>query len=112
MSTTGISFHRETIEVLSASGQLDRYGNAPLNWSQATTTTVENCRLLPVPSDEIQERLTRRWTLYAPPDTALVSSNRIRWQGAVYEVSGEVRRWPSPTGRLAHIEADLERVEG
>jgi hypothetical protein len=112
MSTTGISYHHETIDVLSAAGQRDRYGNAPLNWNQATTTTVDNCRLIPVPSAEIQERLTRRWVLYAPLDTALVTKNRVRWRGVVYEVTGDVRRWDSPSGRLAHLEADLERVEG
>jgi hypothetical protein len=110
--TTGISFHNETIEVLSAVKQTDRYGNGPLNWSAPSTTSVDGCRLLPVPGPEILEQLTRRWVLFAPPETALVSANRVRWRNSIYEVTGEVRRWSSPTGRLAHIEADLERVEG
>lgn len=113
MSTTGISFHREVVEVLAAAAGTDRYGNASaLDWDNATPTTVEGCRVLPVVGSEVLDRVTRRWVLYAPPDTALTSANRVRWSGDVYDVVGEVRRWASASGALAHLEADLERVGG
>lgn len=112
MATTGISFHGETIEVLAAAAVTDRYGNDALDWADPDVTTVSGCRVMPVPGEEVLDRLTRRWMLFAPPDTALVSANRVRVNGITFDVSGEVRRWSSPSGALAHIEADLERVEG
>lgn len=110
--TTGISFHNQTVEVLAGTSTTDRYGNAATDWSEPTATDVDGCRLVPVPGDEVLDRVTRRWILFAPLDTAITAASRVRWAGVVYDVDGEVRRWPSATGRLAHIEADLERVEG
>ena len=107
-----ISFHHDTVEVLSATEVTDRYGNQTLIWDTPTVASVVDCRVMPLAGEEVLDRLTRRWVLYAPADTALVSANRVRWNGDTYDVVGEVRRWPSPTGALAHIEADLERVEG
>lgn len=109
---TRFSFHNHTVEVLAATATTDRYGNETLDWDDPEVTPVEGCRVVPAPGGEVLDRLTRRWLLFAPPDTALVSANRVRWSGTTYDVTGEVRRWPSPTGALAHIEADLERVEG
>jgi hypothetical protein len=108
-----ITFHTDTVDVLTAApAGTDRYGNPVLDWDNAAVTTVGGCRVQPVPGTELLDRLTRRWVLFAPADTVLVSANRIRWGGDVYDVVGEVRRWPSPSGALAHIEADLARVEG
>jgi hypothetical protein len=112
MATTGISFHHDTVELLAASAVTDRYGNDTLDWSDPTVTSISNCRVLPEAGTEILDRVTRRWVLFAPPDTPLDSAHRVRWDGVIYGVIGEVRRWPSPSGALAHIEADLERVEG
>jgi hypothetical protein len=110
--TTGISYHDETVEVLTSVAGTDRYGNKASAWANPGVVTVTGCRLLPIPGPEVLDRLTRRWILFAPPGTALVAANRVRWHGVLYNVSGDVRRWRSPSGRLAHIEADLERVEG
>lgn len=108
----GISFHTHIIEVLTATTTTDRYGNDTLDWASPTVQIATSCRVLPVVGAEVLDRVTRRWVLYAPPLTSLSSANRVRWAGEVYDVTGEVRRWPSPTGALAHIEADLTRVEG
>jgi hypothetical protein len=112
MAGTGISFHNETVQVLTAVAATDRYGNQALTWDAPVVTDVPGCRVLPVPGPEVLDRVTTKWMLFAPPDTALVSANRVRWNGTTYDVVGDVRRWPSPTGRMAHIEADLARVEG
>lgn len=110
---TGISFHTETVEVLAGTAHTDRYGNTTAtDWSTPTATAVDGCRLVPVPGNEVLDRVTRRWTLFAPIGTDITAASRVRWGGVIYDVTGEVRRWSSPSGRLAHIEADLERVEG
>lgn len=111
MSTTGISFHRQSVEVVTADTQLDRYGNNPPNWDSYTAVVVDGCRILPAQGGEALDRRTRDLVLFAPPDTVLDGANRIRWDGVLFDVL-DVRRWSSPTGRLAHLEADLRRVEG
>lgn len=109
---TGISFHNQSVEVLGGAGTTDRYGNDVTDWSSPTAATVEGCRLVPVPGDEVLDRVTRRWVLFAPLDAAITATSRVRWAGVTYDVDGEVRRWTSPSGALAHLEADLSRVEG
>jgi hypothetical protein len=112
MGTTGISFHDQTVEVLVGVAHTDRYGNDTTDWGAPIATPVAGCRLVPVPGGEVLDRVTRRWVLYAPPEAVITAASRVRWEGIVYDVTGEVRRWKSATGRLAHIEADLQRVEG
>lgn len=112
MATTGISYHRETVEVLAGTVTTDRYGNDATDWTTPVATEVNGCRMVPVPGDEVLDRVTRRWILFAPPGTVITAASRVRWGGAIYDVTGEVRRWPSPSGGLAHIEADLQRVDG
>lgn len=113
MATTGISFHDQTVEALTGVATVDRYGNTQaLDWADPDVTEVSGCRLVPVPGNEVLDRVTRRWVLFAPLDAPVTAAHRIRWKGVVYNVTGDVRRWQSASGRLAHIEADLERVEG
>lgn len=120
MPGTGISFHRDVITRVRAPLSADRYGDDVRDWGNATATDIRGCRVVPgavgsdsAPTNVIdRDRLNRRFQLFAPPDADLLGSDRIRWQGVDYEITGDVRRWRSVTGRLAHIEADLLRVEG
>jgi len=109
--TTGISFHQDAVDVLTATTSADRYGNEALGWADPIVATVPGCRVLPENGDEKLDRNTRRLILFAPPGTAITSANRVRFNGVIYDVE-DVRHWRSPTGALAHIEADLQRVEG
>jgi hypothetical protein len=107
-----ISFHQQTVEVLTGAPTTDRYGNAALDWTSPSVAVVSGCRVLPVTGAEVLDRVTQRWMLFAPLGTALLATDRVRFGGVTYDVVGEVRRWSSPSGAVAHIEADLERVEG
>ena len=48
----------------------------------------------------------------APAAADIRDTDRIEYEGVTYDIDGSVERWPSPTGRLAHIEARLVRTEG
>lgn len=60
--------------------------------------------------------VTTRWRLIGPPgrDIALRAVDRVEVDGeAVFSVDGDVGRWRlGPAGRVHHVEAALERVEG
>lgn len=114
--TTGISFHHASVTRIRASLTTDNtYGDQARDWAHATETTMTGGRLLPMLGGEDtvdRAQLTRRWLYFAPPDADWVSTDRLRWNDTDYEIDGSVRLWSSPTGRLAHLEIDLLRVEG
>lgn len=113
---TGIQFATDTVTVLRVGTATDRYGDTVAgDWTSATATAITQCRIQPAagPEDTVdRDQITRRWLLFAPADADIRASDRVRWQGVDYDIDGELRRWNSPTGRLAHIEADLLRVDG
>lgn len=110
-----ISYHQDTIAILRAGLVDDGYGNQVPDWSTPTSTSVPGCRLQPEQAGEYvldREAVVTRWRLFAPDGTDLRATDRVEHAGEVYEVEGEPERWPSPTGRLAHVEALLRRTEG
>lgn len=112
---TGISWHADTVIGLRAPMVDDRYGDEIADWDNASETSLPGCRVVPGAGSENtvdRDQLTRRWVLFAPPSADLRATDRIRWDGTDYDIDGDLRRWRSATGALAHIEADLTRVEG
>ena len=113
-----ISFASDTVTVVRAPVVVDRYGAEVRDWANATRTLLEGCRVQPLDSSGGQiieprrDAVVTRWRLFAPAGADLVATDRVEWQGGTYEVDGDVQRWSSPTGALAHVEALLRRVEG
>jgi hypothetical protein len=116
-----ISFKIETVTVIRAAVVVERGDNMP-DWVNATEHPLPGCRLQPMATDEVlfsgsgsggmaRDAVVTRWKLFGPYDADLTALDRVR-AGVVYEVDGQVQRWRSPTGRLAHIEVVLRRVDG
>ena len=112
---TGIGFQVDTVTRLRASAATSRYGDSVRDWSTPDEIDIERCRVKPAGGSEDtvdRDGQIRRLLLFAPPTADILATDRIRWREVDYEVTGPVRHWPSPTGRLAHLEIDLEIVEG
>lgn len=110
-----ISFHRDTVTRLRATAGTNRYGDVVTDWATPDQRDITGCRVTPALGTEMvvdRDQVIRRWVLSAPYGADVLATDRIRWQGNDYEIDGEVRRWPSPTGAMAHIEADLLLVQG
>lgn len=115
-----IGFHHETVTRLRAPLVDDRYGDKIRDWNNADALTIENCRIIPElvasdrdPSGRVdREVVVDRWLLFAPSGVDILATDHIRWDNDEYVIEGEVLRWPSPSGRLSHIEAHLMQVEG
>ncbi|MEU3447249.1 hypothetical protein AB0H29_08460 [Streptomyces thermolilacinus] len=46
-------------------------------------------------------------------DLDVTARDRIEWRGEVYQVDGDVARWPDPVvGGVHHVEFNLKRVTG
>ncbi len=112
------SWFTDEVVVIRAGTTTDRYGDEVLDWDAPTEHTVRNCKVNPVAGNEdtglLDDRaaLTRRWNLAAPPCSDIKATDRMRWQGDVYEVEGEVLTWRSPLGGVDHLYVQLVRREG
>lgn len=119
-----LSFKNQTITVIRPGTVLER-GDDLLDWDSATEHFVDDCRLQPMATEEVlftgsaaseggtaRDAVVTRWKWFGPYDADLDPRDRIRYEGIEYEVDGQVRRWPSPTERLAHAEAVFRRVDG
>lgn len=100
-----------TVVVLRAPhGADDPYGNSEPDWSAATSTQVPGCNVQPLSVTEVtvgRETLVSRWQLFAPPDTDLLATDRVQYDGATYEVDGEAQRWG--TGARGYVTAVLRK---
>jgi hypothetical protein len=104
------TFGDHVVTILRATTTEDPYGNPVRDWDAATQTQVTGCSVQPVQGDEVtvgRDTVVSRWRLYAPDGTDLLASDRVRFEGDVYEVDGEVQRWDFPP--LSHVTALLRR---
>lgn len=88
-------FGPHTIVVLDAPPVTDAYGNEGVerDWSQASASEpVEGCSVQAEPSSEFtrdRDSVLIRKVLYAPPETPLSASSRVRFEGHDYDVDGD-----------------------
>lgn len=110
-----ISFATQTVVVIRPAWINER-GDLVPDWAHAAEHTISRCRVQPVSGDETvsttRDATVWRWALFAPVGADIQPRDRIRWGGDLYDVAGDVRRWTSATGALAHAEVSLTRVEG
>lgn len=105
-----MSLGAHTITVLRAPVVEDAYGNETRDWSAATTTAVTGCSVQPQVGGEStigRQTIVSRWQLFAPFETDLLATDRVRWQGVDYEVDSEVQRWDFPP--MSHLVALLRK---
>jgi hypothetical protein len=105
------TFGDHVVTVLRApEGSDNPYGNQDRDWDAATEIQVTGCSVQPVQGDEVtvgRDTVVSRWRFYAPDGTDILASDRVRFEGDVYEVDGEVQRWDFPP--LSHVTALLRR---
>lgn len=98
----------ETVTVIRPPGR-DAFGD-PLP-GDATEFDVPGCLFAPGPSQELgfaAATVDTDGTVYAPPDTDVRPTDRIRIRGAVYSVVGDPQNW----GRSAGVVIPVRRVTG
>lgn len=110
-----ISFAIHTVIRLRASVVEDAYHNQVLDWDNPTRMVIPGCRVQPLDTDAYdadRNAVIVRLRLILPPGVDVVSTDRIEWRGAPYELDGAVGEVDSATGALAHGEAILRKVDG
>lgn len=100
-----------TIDVSRAAVVASAYGTGlTLDWSAATSTTVVGCNVQPVQAPEFtqdRDSIATRWQVWVPIDADVQATDRVTWNGDVYDVDGEPLRWDF--GVLAHQVIYLRR---
>lgn len=108
------SFCRHTVTIHRAPLK-DARGSLVRDWENASTHEITGCSVQPsstASNFEREEQVTDRWQLYAPPQADIQTGDRVEFNGTLYEIDGAPYNWPSPTGRVAHLQAHLIEWEG
>lgn len=110
-----LSFMTETVTVLRAP-LVDRRGTKVRDWGDATSHELHGCLVTGVATSQDRDgRVTQvddRRRLRCMYDADVEKGDRVVWDGATYEVDGEVFKTKSPTGRVSSTRCALARWEG
>lgn len=91
-------------------------GSRYVDWSEPDELVISNVQVAVQPTTrDFDDRLlsvTDRRTLRAAYDADIQAGDRIRWQGSLYEVEGEVFHTISPTGKASSTRCTLVRWQG
>jgi hypothetical protein len=104
----------QTVVRLRGAPSTDAYNDAETDWSDPASLPISGCSVQPVQGDENllgRESVISRWTLFAPPDADIRSSDRVRHNGVDFDIDGSVQDWPDLFG-LGYKQCLLRKVEG
>lgn len=97
----------------------DDYGDPVRDWAAAERAPLPGWRVQPMQGSRVnvadtlpRDGLDRQRRAFGPPGADVLTTDRIEWQGVTWTIDGDVDHWRSPTGRLAHTELILARMEG
>jgi hypothetical protein len=109
---TALPLGNDTIVRLRATLQRDPTDNTLYrDWDAPATLTIARCNLQTTAlSDKLRrtDNAEREFSetfarVYAPPDADVVGTDRIEFEGRVWEVMGEPMVWRTFTGRPHHL---------
>jgi head-tail adaptor len=103
----------DTVVLLHPGAGSDDYGNPVPTWalgaaSQTVSAVVQQIGRAEQTSD--RDTPASDWLLVVPAGTAISAYDRVRWQGATFEVIGKPAPWSTPRGPH-HLEARIRLVE-
>lgn len=108
------SFCKMTVQRIRPGAKESRGSIIP-DWTTATEKDIGGCCMQPASTSLSQDGrvlgLLDEYTLFTPPDADIQAGDRIKYNGQVYEIDGDVRIQPAPM-RLEHIELRLRRYSG
>jgi hypothetical protein len=101
------------LTVIRAATVVER-GTPILDWGNATEHTLARCIVHPVVGEEVHDNrdaVVNRWKVFVDGGD-ITALDRVRYQGIVCDVDGDIQSWPGPIPALTHLEFELERVQG
>ena len=109
------SWASDTVTRLRAATVTQR-GSAVPDWSNPSRLEIGGCCVQPsstsLTTDGRVQGTSEGLTCYLPPGADVKAGDRILYSGETYAIMGEPKTWKSPTGRVSHIEIQIERWYG
>lgn len=105
---------RQSITILRAPTTRDTHGNDRRDWPNAVETVVTGCEVQPMGSQENlvnQDQVLIAWQVVAPLGTDVKATDRVRYNGTVYEVFGHPEDWPGDS-RIDYVGIHLTDWNG
>jgi hypothetical protein len=113
------AWHTDTLVRVRAPEVTNEYGDPERDWDAATSTPLAGWRVQPMQGSRVnvadtipRDGLDKRRRAFGPYDADIQTTDRIEWDAATWTIEGDIDRWRSPTGALAHTEVILARMEG
>lgn len=108
------SFCRDTVTRIRPAATESR-GSTIFDWDNATEVEIPGCSMQPASTSLSEDGrvlgIRDEYTLFAPVDADIDAGDRIRFDGKVYTVQGDVRVQPAAC-RLEHKHITLRRYHG
>ena len=96
-------------------GEKESRGSTIPDWSKATELVIKGCSVQPATTSLSQDGrvlgIAEGWTAYLPEGSDVKAGDRIRFEGEIYTISGEPKKWTA-AGRLSNIQLNLMRWQG
>lgn len=109
------SFYKHSVTRIRPATQILR-GSVVPDWDNATSVTINGCHLQPATTSLSMDGrvlgISDGYTCYMPADADVQAGDHIAFNGNEYYIQGDIRAWPSASGRLDHIQLNLMRWNG
>lgn len=110
-----LSFWNDEVTIVHPATMTER-GSEIFDWSNVERIIVPNCSMQPagtaLSTDGRVLGVSDGYTCYMPINAPVLAGDRIEFNGKQYTITGEVRSWPSVSGRLDHYILNLEAYSG
>lgn len=109
------SFARHAVTVVTP-GVIDDHGNRRPDWGNPVSEVeVKRCSVQPIEGQESydhRDAVLAQYYCYMPPTVAVTAQDGVRWNGVLYLVVAEPRRWIFGVGSADHVLVLMNRWEG
>lgn len=109
------TFFKQSVVVIRPGTKTVRGQSVP-DWENTTQQTIKNCSMQPSSTNLSQDGrilgISDRYTCYMPANAPVEAGDRIAFNNHIYTIDGDIREWPSASGRLDHIEINLVSYRG
>lgn len=109
------SWCRQTITRIRPGAKTSRGSTIP-DWDNVSELVINNCSVQPASTGLSQDGrvlgISEGYTVYLQPGTDVRAGDRIGFEGRIYTINGEPKVWQSATGRVSHIQLNIERWSG
>lgn len=109
------SWTNDTVKRIRPGEKTSRGSTVP-DWDHVDEVEIGSCSMQPATTSLDEDGrvlgIVDGYTLYAPFGADIVAGDRIWFEGETYQINGDVRRWKSPAGTVAHLVVNLMRYSG